>query len=371
MAKDDDSINVYDLPKAGASSKDNDSINVYDLPKADTPSKNDDSINVYDLPKSDSPKVYSIDDLPVVPAYYVFDCARLGCTMGDMEAKLEVTDPQGQGYMCGKSAANIKDCKSLINIPSFGRCQSMANPSVAAATASNFGVLQPMPCIVPNIVGEWQNGTDPKFYIRGYPVLMSDAKLICGFTGIIEVKETYSDEAGTGAMGLFFDEEIFGNDPDRGPGTRYINNKGQLLYERRDGVAGRILIVLDNQINQLIYRLRRAKAYGDLNRPNNDDLLIGLTGEQYTNSSLYSTDDTFKQAYSTAYNRQTASTLWETFVSTLELSGGGVEVEDENVQMDGLIRKQGIKAGTYDRDKGLIDLYNPTARINGGPLIEL
>ena len=91
-------------------------------------------------------------------AFFVFNGAKLECSCGDMEYDLEVLDPNGAGFLCGQKAANVKDCQPIINIPPFGMCSSLQNPTVNAATQANYGKLQEMPCICPNIIGdEWKN----------------------------------------------------------------------------------------------------------------------------------------------------------------------------------------------------------------------
>ena len=54
-------------------------------------------------------------------------------------------------------AANIMDHKPMVNIPPFGMCTSLANPTTAAATAAALGVLTPTPCI-PNTPAPWVPG---------------------------------------------------------------------------------------------------------------------------------------------------------------------------------------------------------------------
>ena len=57
----------------------------------------------------------------------------------------------------GPLAATIMDYAPLVNILPFGMCSSLANPSVASATAAALGVLTPMPCI-PVIPAPWVPG---------------------------------------------------------------------------------------------------------------------------------------------------------------------------------------------------------------------
>lgn len=82
-------------------------------------------------------------------------------------------------------AANILDHKPIINILPFGMCQSMANPTVAAATAAAMGVLTPMPCI-PNTPAPWVPGA-PTVMLCNAPALNNTSKLMCIWGGVIEI----------------------------------------------------------------------------------------------------------------------------------------------------------------------------------------
>jgi hypothetical protein len=50
--------------------------------------------------------------------------------------------------------ATVRDCQAGANIRPFGMCQSMLNPSVAAATQASQGVFVPQPCN-PVPVSQW------------------------------------------------------------------------------------------------------------------------------------------------------------------------------------------------------------------------
>lgn len=77
---------------------------------------------------------------------------------------------------------NIIDT-SMASIPTFGLCQSMANPTVASATAAALGVLTPMPC-TPVISGPWV--CNSHVMIKGSPILTTDAKAFCAYCGVIQ-----------------------------------------------------------------------------------------------------------------------------------------------------------------------------------------
>lgn len=86
-----------------------------------------------------------------------------------------------------KVAANIMDHISIANIPPFGVCKSLANPTVAAATAAAMGTLTPMPC-VPATPAPWVPGA-PTVLVANFPALDNTSKLMCLWAGVIEFSD--------------------------------------------------------------------------------------------------------------------------------------------------------------------------------------
>lgn len=110
--------------------------------------------------------------------------AMLKCSMGMAPSSLVVL-PKNKVLTSYVPAANIMDNIPMTNIMPFGMCQSPANPTVAAATASAMGVLTPMPCI-PNTPAPWMPGS-PTVLIANLPALNDSSKLMCIWAGVIEV----------------------------------------------------------------------------------------------------------------------------------------------------------------------------------------
>lgn len=81
--------------------------------------------------------------------------------------------------------ANIMDNVPMTNVMPFAMCQSMSNPTVAAATAAAQGVLTPMPC-TPVTTAPWSPGS-PTVLIAGQPALNDSCMLMCTWEGTIEV----------------------------------------------------------------------------------------------------------------------------------------------------------------------------------------
>ena len=81
--------------------------------------------------------------------------------------------------------ANIMDNKPMVNISPFGLCNSLSNPTVAAATSAALGVLTPMPC-VPNIAAPWAPGC-PTACIANQPALTDASKCACLWGGVISI----------------------------------------------------------------------------------------------------------------------------------------------------------------------------------------
>jgi len=84
----------------------------------------------------------------------------------------------------GKPAATITDFAPMVNVPPFGMCSSLANPTVAAATAAAFGVLTPMPCVP--VTTAWQPGA-PKTMLGGKPALTAGSTCNCAWGGVIQL----------------------------------------------------------------------------------------------------------------------------------------------------------------------------------------
>lgn len=113
---------------------------------------------------------------------FVTSGAMLQCSMGMAPSTLTVV---GMRPMCGNMPmANIMDFAPMLNIAPFGMCRSMANPSVASATAAACGALTPMPC-VPVINAPWNPGGQEKVCMM--PALLNNAKCMCMWGGNISV----------------------------------------------------------------------------------------------------------------------------------------------------------------------------------------
>lgn len=109
--------------------------------------------------------------------------AQLMCPFGMAPSVLNVL-PNNK-TITNMPIANIMDNKPMVNIMPFGMCTSLANPTVASATAAALGVLTPMPCI-PLITAPWAPGS-PTVLIGGAPALNNTCKLMCGYGGVIQI----------------------------------------------------------------------------------------------------------------------------------------------------------------------------------------
>jgi uncharacterized protein DUF4280 len=110
--------------------------------------------------------------------------AMLQCTFGLAPSALNAL-PTPKVMIEGRPAAVITSIITGANIPPFGMCTSLANPTVAAATTAALGVLTPMPC-VPTIAGPWQPGA-AKTIIGGIPALTSGSICTCAFGGVVSI----------------------------------------------------------------------------------------------------------------------------------------------------------------------------------------
>ena len=110
--------------------------------------------------------------------------AMMTCSFGAAPSTLTVL-PVNRTMVGGPPAANIMDFAPMVNILPFGMCSSLANPTVAAATAAALGVLTPMPCL-PMTVAPWVVGA-PTVLIGNMPALNDSSKCMCAWAGVISI----------------------------------------------------------------------------------------------------------------------------------------------------------------------------------------
>jgi hypothetical protein len=109
--------------------------------------------------------------------------AILKCTFG-MAPSAFVATPKPV-TTSNLTAGTILDNKPIVNIPPFVMCNSIANPTVASATAAALGVLTPMPC-VPMFPAPWVPGA-VTVLIQQIPALDNTCKLMCAYLGVVTV----------------------------------------------------------------------------------------------------------------------------------------------------------------------------------------
>ena len=110
--------------------------------------------------------------------------AAIACSFGAAPSSLTVL-PTNQAQAGGSPAATVMDNQPMVNIAPFGMCMSIANPTVAAATAAALGVFTPMPCI-PATTSPWTPGAVTVSY-GGMPALDNASMCVCMWAGVISV----------------------------------------------------------------------------------------------------------------------------------------------------------------------------------------
>jgi hypothetical protein len=108
--------------------------------------------------------------------------AMMQCSFGVAPSSLVVL-PTNRVMTNMVPDANIMDHIPMVNIMPFGMCTSIANPTVAAATAAALGVLTPMPCI-PATPAPWVPGA-PTVLLGNFPSLDNVSQLMCMWAGVI------------------------------------------------------------------------------------------------------------------------------------------------------------------------------------------
>lgn len=111
----------------------------------------------------------------------------LECNMGMAPIPFVADELPGAPKEMGLTAATIVQFVPMKNIMPFGMCKSLANPTVASATAAAMGALTPMPC-VPVTAAPW---APPSVCTKhmGIPMATASSVCVCSFGGLIKVSQ--------------------------------------------------------------------------------------------------------------------------------------------------------------------------------------
>lgn len=110
--------------------------------------------------------------------------ATMMCTFGVAPASL-VVPPSTTMLTPAVPSASLTHTAPIMNLPTFGACSSLANPTVASATAAALGVLTPMPC-VPATATPWIPGAATVLN-GGMPAVDASCKATCSYGGSISI----------------------------------------------------------------------------------------------------------------------------------------------------------------------------------------
>jgi hypothetical protein len=106
--------------------------------------------------------------------------ASLQCSMGTTPATFSASGTQ----VTAVAPAGVVTDVSVSNVPTFGMCQSLANPQVASATAAALGTLTPQPCLP--VLSPWTPGAS-KATVGQVPALDDSSQCTCSWGGTITV----------------------------------------------------------------------------------------------------------------------------------------------------------------------------------------
>ena len=109
------------------------------------------------------------------------------CSMGAMPTPFVADELPAAVKETGMTAATIVQILAGKNIVPFGMCKSLANPTVASATAAAQGALTPMPC-TPVVVAPWSPPSACAKHL-GIPLATASSVCACSFGGMVKVSQ--------------------------------------------------------------------------------------------------------------------------------------------------------------------------------------
>lgn len=161
-------------------------------------------------------------------------------------------------------------------------------------------------------------------------------------------------------------------DPDGRADTKYINNKGETLYETKDGLKD-IIIIPQNNIQTLENKLNASYANGTINNPevNKQEMHpLGKTSVEYTNKVTKGKSENWVIGYTKTYQRSykerkgvfkdsfSLSQIISSFITAIaDEYGDNSARELHNGQISG------IQDGNNDKSAGRINRVEPTSNL--------
>ncbi len=177
-----------------------------------------------------------IEDFEIesIETYFLCSGATLKCNQGDNNSDYSVLPSRGV-FVNDKAVAVISDTKPMVNIKPFGMCKSMANPTVAAATAANRGQLKKMPCI-PNTASPWSEGMS--FFLAADEQVPCDkSKCMCTYGGEISVVNVGQNIMGSSGKGSEEKNTKKSNEEDES--ENIYEEIEKMIFSRNKGFKGR------------------------------------------------------------------------------------------------------------------------------------
>ena len=127
---------------------------------------------------------------------FIVNGASIKCDQGIPGTSSLIVLPTARVTAGDMPVATIMDFKPMVNIPTFGMCNSSTNPVVIAATSAASGVHTPAPC-VPATSSPWSPGSATTS-VGELKALTKDSTCKCMWQGSVSIQMEGQQKATVG-----------------------------------------------------------------------------------------------------------------------------------------------------------------------------